>query len=94
MSVVRTMYFRPRVAAISSIGVKDNETTLESDSHADNRHIPWGGPDQSATLLPNLLNLAAHEGGISTIGLDIVIVTGTEQGFTISPMKQIGRAVS
>ena len=35
LSVVRTMYFRPRVAAISSIGVKDNETTLESDSRAD-----------------------------------------------------------
>ena len=29
------MYFRPRVASISSIGVEDNETTLESDSHAD-----------------------------------------------------------
>ena len=35
MSVVRTMYIRPQVAAISSVGVKDNETTLESDSHAD-----------------------------------------------------------
>ena len=48
----------------------------------DNRHIPWGGPDQSATLLPNLLNQAERKGGISTIGLDSVIVTGTEQGFT------------
>ena len=35
MSVVRTMYIRPRVAAISIVRVKGNETTLESDSHAD-----------------------------------------------------------
>ena len=40
-----------------------------------------GGPDQSATLLPNLLNRAAREGSISTIGLDILIVTVTEQGY-------------
>ena len=44
VSVVRTMYFRPRVAAISYIGVKDNETTLESDSHADTFVLGGGYP--------------------------------------------------
>ena len=82
MSVVRTMYIRPRVAAISSVGVKDNETTLESDSHA-NTFVLGGGPDQSAALSSALLNRAAREGSISTIGLDIVIVIGTEQGFIV-----------
>jgi len=43
VSAIITMSIRPRVAAVSSIGVKDNETTLESDSHA-NTFVLGGEP--------------------------------------------------
>ena len=71
MSVVRTIYFRPLVVAISSIGVKYNENTLESDSHADTFVIGGG-----------TLEILDHEQPVNVQGYDAAL--GVKQYRTIS----------
>ena len=71
MYVVRTMYIRPRVAVISFVGVKDNETTLESDSYA-NTFVLGGGT----------LEILDHEQPVNVQGYDAAL--GVKQYRTIS----------
>ena len=65
------MSIRPRVADVSSVGVKDNETTLEADSHADT-FVLGGGT----------LELLDHEQPVNVQGYDPAL--GVKQYRTIS----------
>ena len=71
MSVVRTISIRPRAAAVPSVGVKYNETTLESDSHAD-----------TCVLGGGTLEILDHEQPVNVQGYDPAL--GVRQYRTIS----------